>query len=123
VKVGELVVEAWEKNTFLSDKLLCSCELLIKPSGGKLGQEVELIGKLKTAKGEDRGDVNVLVQLEPIAALSLPELGLPKGFTVGTVRIMKIQAMGLQNKEIMQGKQVRNYKIWFHDRSLTCSYT
>jgi hypothetical protein len=120
VSVGELTVEAWEKNTLFSDKILCSCELPIKAAGGKLGQEVELIGRLKTSKGEDRGEVNVLVQLEPIATLSAPDLGLPAGFTVGTVRITKIQAMGLQNKEILQGKQVGNfgYSCWcaFADR-------
>ena len=106
VKVGELVVEAWEKNSgMFGDKLLASSEILIKRCGGKLGQEVELIAKLKTEKGEDRGEVNVLVQLDPVAELSQPDLGLPEKFVVGTVRITKIQALGLDNKEFMRAKQ------------------
>jgi hypothetical protein len=117
VKAGELVVEAWEKNSLFSDKLLCTCELPLKLAGGKLGQEVELIGKLKTINGEDRGTVNVLVQLDPVAALSAPDLGLPEGFTVGSVEITKVQALGLQNKEIFGGKQVRI--TYFSRRSLT----
>ena len=111
VRVGELVVEAWEKNNAFGDKLLASCEIPMKRCGGKLGQEVELIGHLKTAKGERRGEVNILVQLNPLATLSLPELGLPEGFAVGTVRITKIQALGLQNKEILGGKQVLHTKL------------
>lgn len=106
ITVGELLVQAWEKNTMFGNKMLCSCEMPLRPAGGKLGQEVELIGKLKTNKGEERGEVNVLVQLDPIAALSKPDLGLPEGFSVGVIRISKIQALGLQNKEILGDKQV-----------------
>jgi len=107
VKAGEVVVEAWEKNSgMFGDKLLASCEIPLKRSGSKLSQEVELIAKMKTDKGEDRGEINVLVQLDPVAALSLPDLGLPEKFSVGTVRITKIQAFGLDNKEFMRTKQV-----------------
>jgi hypothetical protein len=99
-------VEVWDKNSFpFDDKLVCRCEIPLKPAGGKLDKEVELISKMQTAKGEDRGTVNVLVQLSEAAVLSVPALDLPQGFEVGVIKISKIQALGLQNKE-WTGKQV-----------------
>ena len=105
VKVGQLLVEAWDKNSITSDKKLSSCELPIKKAGGNLEKDVELSGVLKTDTGEDRGKVVVLAQLLPVAALSLPELQLPKDFQVGIIKFVKIQTIGLANKEWL-GKQV-----------------
>ena len=111
VKVQDLEVEVWDKNT-TSDTLIGTGHVSLRraASTNSLGTSVELRTQLSTKKGKPAGRLNIGVLLKELPPEAMEkEVILPDTFTSGIVHFHKIVAKGLQNKEFAGGKQVRGW--------------
>lgn len=108
VKVQDLEVEVWDKNT-TSDTLIGTGHVSLRPAAASiaLGTTVELRVILTTKTGKNAGRINIGVRMKELPPEALEkEVILPETFKSGIVHFHKIIAKGLQNKEFAGGKQV-----------------
>jgi Ca2+-dependent lipid-binding protein len=113
VKVEELEVQVWDKNT-TADTLIGTGHVSLRRAASSLGTEVELRTQLTTKKGKPAGRINIGVLLKELPPEVVEKaIILPESFQSGIIHFHKIIAKGLQNKEFAGGKQVRK-SYYFH---------
>ncbi len=104
IRVGSLNADIWDQNSFTKNKKLSNSSISLRRAGGHVGEDVHLQSHLVDVKQKVIGKILIVARLDRLAVLEA-KVDLPPSFKSGVIRISKIQAVGLVNKEHF-GKQV-----------------
>ena len=114
----KILVEVWDHNSMLKDKIIGSGCVTFCEAGAQLGTTVELVVDLQTKSGGVAG--KIVLDVKAIEGVYTDveeekEYEINDGFTEGKVHIKKIAVFNAANTELMGGQQDLYASLSFKD--------